>query len=77
MKLLNTSDKTGKEMELLTPDELSGMLKVKKQRIYEWVHYKRIPYIKVGRFLRFSKDQIQEWLRENTCDIITSDERLD
>ena len=64
-------------MELLTPEEVCGILRIKKQRLYEWVHYKRIPHVKVGRFLRFSKEQIEEWLRENTYGIIRDDEKLD
>lgn len=60
--------------DLMTPEELCSLLKVKKQRVYEWVHLGRIPYIKVGRFLRFSRTQINEWLEANTFDIIESDE---
>ena len=64
-------------MELLTPEEVCGILRIKKQRLYEWVHYKRIPHVKVGRFLRFSKEQIELWLNENTYDIIPDDEQQD
>lgn len=60
--------------DLLTPEELCSLLKVKKQRLYEWVHLGRIPYIKVGRFLRFSRSQINAWLESNTFDIIDNDE---
>jgi excisionase family DNA binding protein len=61
----------GKELEdLLTPDEICSILKIKKQRLYEWVHFNQIPYIKVGRFLRFSRKQIKEWLESNSFDII-------
>jgi len=60
--------------DLLTPEELCSLLKVKKHRVYEWVHLGRIPYIKVGRFLRFSRSQINAWLESNTFDIIDNDE---
>lgn len=60
--------------DLLTLEELCSLLKVKKQRIYEWVHLGRIPYTKVGRFLRFSRSQINAWLESNTFDIIDNDE---
>ncbi|MFB0562992.1 MAG: helix-turn-helix domain-containing protein [Candidatus Lokiarchaeia archaeon] len=56
--------------DLLTPEELCSMLKVKKQRLYEWVHLNRIPYIKVGRFLRFSRSDIEAWLQSKSSDII-------
>lgn len=63
--------------KLLTPEEVCAMLRIKKQRLYEWVHYNRIPYMKAGRFLRFSKEQIEAWLRENTYGIIRGDEQQD
>jgi len=36
------------------------------QTIYDWVHDKRIPYVKVNRCLRFSRLLIDEWLKKNT-----------
>lgn len=63
--------------DLLTPDELCCMLKVKKQRVYDWVHLDRIPYIKVGRFLRFSRPDIEDWLKANSSGIINSDARYE
>ena len=61
-------------IDLLTPDEVCSLLKIKKQRLYEWVHFGLIPYIKLGRFLRFSRKKIFEWLEENTHDTMDSDE---
>ena len=48
--------------KLLTIDELAKALKVKKSTIYQWVHLGLIPYIKVGRLLRFKEGSIQKWL---------------
>jgi excisionase family DNA binding protein len=58
----------------MTPEELCCLLKVKKQRVYEWVHLSRIPYINAGRFLRFSSSQINEWLESIAFGIIDDDE---
>lgn len=60
--------------DLLTPDEVCDLLKIKKQRLYEWVHFDRIPYIKIGRFLRLSGKRIKEWLEENTHDRMDENE---
>lgn len=60
--------------DLLTPEEVCSLLRIKKQRLYEWVHFNQIPYIKVGRFLRFSGKKIKEWLESNTYDIIRTNE---
>jgi len=48
--------------KLLTIDELAKVLSVKKSTIYQWVHLGLIPYIKVGRLLRFKEGNIQKWL---------------
>jgi len=48
--------------KLLTIDELAKALSVKKSTIYQWVHLGLIPYIKVGRLLRFKEGNIQKWL---------------
>ena len=65
----------GELESLLTPDEVCALLKIKKQRLYEWVHYKRIPFIKVnGRFLRFSAEKLKVWIASQSSDIIRDDE---
>ena len=62
--------------ELMTPEEVCALLRIKKQRLYEWVHFKQIPYVKVGRFLRFSSGALRQWLAENSSDIIKNDDSL-
>jgi len=48
--------------KILTIDELAKILSVKKSTIYQWVHFRLIPYIKVGRLVRFREKDIQKWL---------------
>ena len=48
--------------KLLTIDELAVVLSVKKSTIYQWIHLRLIPYMKVGRFVRFREKDIQRWL---------------
>ena len=60
--------------EFMTPEEVCALLKIKRQRLYEWVHFGRIPYVKVGRFLRFSKSRLNEWLEASSFDIIKADD---
>ena len=50
--------------QLLTIDELSELLKVKKSTIYHWTCAGFIPHTKVGRFIRFRASDVEEWLRE-------------
>jgi len=50
--------------KLLTVDDVARILSVKKSTIYQWIHMRLIPYIKVGRFVRFREKDIQRWLKE-------------
>ena len=51
--------------KLLTKQELAEYLNVKESTVYQWTHYRKIPYIKLGRFLRFDLDEVNEWLQEH------------
>ncbi len=58
------------EDELLTPDEVATLLKVKKPQIYAWVNESKyteegIPFNKAGKFLRFSKKEVLEWTEKH------------
>ena len=50
---------------LLTVSEVSQWLRVKESTIRKWVCYQRIPYLKIGRSVAFSKEHIEEWLKRN------------
>ena len=54
---------------LLTIEEISGMLVVRKSTLYSWSHQRRIPYIKVGSLLRFRMSDIEKWLEQQTVDV--------
>ena len=49
----------------LTIEEVCDILQVKKHYIYALTSQKRIPFIKIGRFLRFRREEIDEWLKGN------------
>jgi excisionase family DNA binding protein len=48
---------------LLTVEELSKVLKVKRSWIYEKVRQGRIPHYKLGKYLRFDLFEIKKWLK--------------
>lgn len=51
------------ESEILVAEEVSQILRVKTQRIYELVRTNQIPFILIGqRQYRFSKQAIEKWL---------------
>jgi len=54
--------------ELLTIDEIAALLKVPKSWIYERTRRRgaeRLPYIKLGKYLRFEESGIRAYLNRN------------
>jgi len=45
-----------------TPQELAEHLGVKLSTIYNWSHIGLLPTTKIGKFIRFRKKAIDEWL---------------
>ena len=50
---------------IYTVESLAEYLKLNKQTIYNWVHKKKIPYLKLGGTIRFTEEMINEWLEEH------------
>lgn len=51
-------------LELLTPDELAGLLKVKVSWIYDQVEAGRLPVLRLNRRLRFRRGDVSAFLEE-------------
>jgi excisionase family DNA binding protein len=49
---------------LIGVDDLARMLGVSRHTVYSWVAQRRIPFLKVGRLLRFDVRLIDGWLEE-------------
>ena len=49
-------------IKLLSPQELSEVLSISIETVYAWTSQKRIPYIKMGRLVRFNMDEVNKWL---------------
>jgi excisionase family DNA binding protein len=52
------------ENEMLTVEELCAWLKVTRKTTERW-RKDGLPYIKVGRSVRFEKDEVLKWLKDN------------
>ena len=48
--------------DLYTIDEISRYLKLTKGTVYKLCQYRKIPYFKAGKQLRFRKDSIDKWI---------------
>lgn len=54
----------GVEKRYLTIEELSKYISTPKGTIYAWTHMRKIPHSKVGRILRFDKQEIDQWMKK-------------
>lgn len=50
--------------ELLTSEEVAGLLRVPKKTLDRWAYIGSGPvYAKVGRYRRYSVDDVERWLQ--------------
>jgi excisionase family DNA binding protein len=54
--LLNSGD-------LITPSELAKGLKVSRAAVSQWCKRGELPFIQLGKSIRFEPDSIREWLQ--------------
>ena len=48
--------------KFLTVSDLAQYLRIKPATIYAMVESRKIPHYKIGRLIRFKKDEIDQWL---------------
>ena len=56
----------GLQDDIMTIDQLCAWLQLKKSFVYDLTSSNRIPFIKIGRHLRFRRSDIIGWLDEKT-----------
>jgi len=52
--------------------ELSEYLGLKVTTIYVWISLRKIPYIKLGRLVKFDLEEINEWMLKKHIKTIDS-----
>ena len=52
-----------RELELLTIEELGGLLKISRSKAYSLIKEKDFPIIKIGRCIRVEKSLLLSWLQ--------------
>jgi len=55
---------------LLNIKEASEYLGITVGSLYKLVWQRRIPFVKIGKALRFDKEKIDKWIEENTVEEI-------
>ncbi len=47
---------------LMTAKQVSELIEVKPSTVYQWVHLGLIPYVKLGKCVRFKKAELFRWI---------------
>ncbi len=50
---------------LMTAKQVSELIEVRPSTIYQWVHEGLIPYVKLGKCVRFRKSELFRWIDRN------------
>jgi excisionase family DNA binding protein len=50
--------------QLLVAEDVAAMLGMTKDWVYEQARKDAIPHIKLGRYTRFRRKSIEDWIRE-------------
>jgi len=50
---------------LLRPREAAEMLGISRGTLYNWAYQRRIPIVKLGHTLRFSRKELERYIREH------------
>lgn len=58
------SDEISKQ-KLLPVTEAAEFLGIKKSTLYEWIIQKKVPHYKVGRLVKFKREDLEAWLKKN------------
>jgi excisionase family DNA binding protein len=61
-----TGIEAGYPRVLIDIDQLSARLCIAKGTLYNWVYLRRIPFVKLGRALRFDPIEIERVLRNSS-----------
>jgi excisionase family DNA binding protein len=57
-------EELGDPFELLTAGEVATWLRVTKGWVYRQTRANRIPYVPLGRFVRYRRSAVAEWVAE-------------
>ncbi|MBI4444319.1 MAG: helix-turn-helix domain-containing protein [Acidobacteria bacterium] len=53
------------ESELMTIDQAARYLSIAKPTLYHWVSDRRIPFVKMGRLVRFRRCDLDRFILKN------------
>jgi len=61
--------------KFLNIKELSEYLGVTVNTLYAWVNQRKIPYLKMGRLVRFDREKVEKWVESNAVEIYAREQK--
>ena len=52
----------------LSVDEIAAYLGIKRDTVYRWIVRRRMPAHRLGRFWKFRREEVDEWVRSEGAD---------
>lgn len=53
---------------LIDFEEARRFLGIQKSTLYDWIHQQKIRYVKVGRLVKFHREDLNKFVDTNTVD---------
>lgn len=57
------------EPKLMNIEEAASYLGIKLSRLYTATRRRELPFMKVGRLVRFDKNQLDEWIKDQHTEV--------
>jgi excisionase family DNA binding protein len=54
--------------DLLTPQEVAAMFRMKAERVMEWARQGLLPRVKMGKFVRFRRSDVEAFIARQAQD---------
>jgi excisionase family DNA binding protein len=56
---------------LLNLREVAALLNVSIHTLRQWVHQRKVPYLKLGKAVRIAPEDLEKFLEENRKEVVT------
>ncbi|WP_341228455.1 helix-turn-helix domain-containing protein [uncultured Arcticibacterium sp.] len=63
--LYNSLSREKEERSIMSIDEASEYLQIPKNTLYRYTSQRKVPHKKIGRSLKFKREELVDWLAEN------------
>ena len=61
-------DPVGKDLYILVFQGIPAYLGIKRDTVYKWIGEKQMPAHRMGRLLKFRKEEVDEWVKSGGAD---------